>query len=93
MAHSLQARKRIRQNATRNALKASQRSQLRTSLKRIEKSLESKQENHVEETKANYAKMVKLADQLQSKKVVHKNKVSRLKSRINKRIKNSTKSD
>ena len=85
MANSAQARKRARQNEKRRQHNASMRSMARTYLKKVNAAIES---GDVEQAKAAYAAAVSVLDRYADKGgILHKNKASRHKSRLNKRIK------
>ena len=84
MANSPQARKRAKQNVTRNALKSSQRSMTRTYLKKINAAVESKDK---ELAQATYKQTVSILDNMANKGVIHKNKAARHKQRLNAKIK------
>ncbi len=76
MANIKSAIKRARQNVKRNALKSSQRASTRTAVKAVD--------NLAKEA---FIKAEKTLDSMAGKKVITKNKASRTKSRLNKRIK------
>lgn len=84
MANSAQARKRARQNTKRRQHSASQRSMIRTYLKRVNAAIEAKDYDNATEA---YNKAVPVIDRLADKGIIHKNKASRHKSRLNKAIK------
>ena len=84
MANSAQARKRARQAVKQNAHNASLRSTLRTAIKKVRKAIEggdkAAAQKQFQESKA-------VIDRLADKKVVHKNAISRTKSRLSAQIK------
>lgn len=85
MANSPQARKRAKQNENRRQHNASMRSMARTYLKRVIVAIES---GDVEAAKAAYTAAVPVIDRIADKGgVMHKNKASRHKSRLNTKIK------
>ena len=84
MANSPQARKRAKQNITRNALKSSQRSVTRTYLKKVIAAVEAKDKALAQST---YQQTVSILDNMANKGVIHKNKAARHKQRLNVRIK------
>lgn len=83
MANTAQARKRARQSERRRLHNASRKSQFRTRLKQIVKAIES---GDKEAAKAAYAAAVPVIDKMTKTALVHKNKASRHKSRLNARI-------
>jgi|TARA_B110000438_G_scaffold302965_1_gene362513 small subunit ribosomal protein S20 len=84
MANIKSAIKRARQNTKRNALKSTQRSVTRTAIKAVIAAVE---DQNKELATAELKKAEKILDSMASKKVVHKNKASRTKSRLNKKVK------
>jgi small subunit ribosomal protein S20 len=84
MANTAQARKRARQSEKRRQHNASLRSTLRTAVKKVKKAI-------VAGDKAAAEKMLQASqaviDRIADKKIIHKNKASRDKSRLAKRIK------
>ena len=85
MANSPQARKRSRQNEKRRQHNASMRSMARTYLKKVNAAIEA---GEIEQAKAAYSAAVSVLDRYADKGgILHKNKASRHKSRLNKRIK------
>ena len=84
MANIKSAIKRARQNVKRNALKSTQSASTRTMVKAVDSAIEAKDKNLAREA---YSKAEKTLDSMANKKVITKNKASRTKSRLNKRIK------
>lgn len=84
MANTAQARKRARQAVKRNAHNASLRSALRTAIKSVRKAIDA---GDKEVATAEFKKAVPTIDRLTAKKIVHKNKTSRYKSRMSAAIK------
>jgi len=84
MANIKSAKKRAKQNKIRNTLKSSQRSKARTAIKAVESAIEEGNKSTASEA---YKLAEKTLDTMANKKVLHKNKASRTKSRLNKRIK------
>lgn len=84
MAHSLSAKKRIRQNAKRNARN---RWRIRTLRVAIRDFLNKLTHGKVDEAKASFTALQKLIDRTAAKGVIHKNNAARRKSRLNKRLK------
>ena len=84
MANIQSAIKRARQNTKRNALKSSQRATTRTAVKAV---LNAVEENNKDSAKEALAKAEKTLDSMAGKKVITKNKASRTKSRLSKKVK------
>mgnify|MGYP006250841945 FL=1 len=84
MANIKSAIKRARQNVKRNALKSSQRASTRTAVKAVLGAIE---ENDKDSAKTALAAAVRTLDAMAGKKVISKNKASRTKSRLSKKIK------
>ena len=84
MAHSLSAKKRIRQNAKRNARNRWRLRSLRVAIRDF---LGKLTHGQVPEAKASFVALQKLIDRSAAKGVIHKNNASRRKSRLNKRLK------
>jgi len=83
MANSAQAIKRARQSKQRNALRSAQRAQARTSIKNVAKALTS---GDVSKATDAFKVSVKTLDIMADKRVIHKNKAARLKSRLSARL-------
>lgn len=84
MANSKQARKRAEQSVRRNALRAAQRSTFRTAIKNVRKAIAAgKKEAAAEVLRSATAVLDRLAD----KRIYHKNKAARHKSRLNAAVK------
>ena len=84
MANSAQARKRVRQAAKQNAHNSSLRSELRTAIKKVAKAIETGDKAAAQ---AAYKDSVSTVDSITDKKIVHKNKAARHKSRLSAAIK------
>tara|TARA_B100001013_G_C24507572_1_gene401704 strand:+ start:272 stop:532 length:261 start_codon:yes stop_codon:yes gene_type:complete len=84
MANIKSAIKRARQNQKRNILKSSQRALTRTAVKAVRFAIASGDKPLAEEA---FKKAEKVLDVMANKKVIHANKASRTKSRLNKEIK------
>ena len=84
MANSAQAKKRARQGEVRRRHNASFRSMVRTQIKKVLAAIESG--NATEATTA-YAEAVPVIDRMADRGIIHKNKASRHKSRLNTAIK------
>ena len=84
MANSAQARKRARQAVKQNAHNSSLRSELRTAIKRVIKAIEAGDKTAAQSV---YRNSVRTVDSIADKKIIHKNKASRHKSRLSAAIK------
>ena len=84
MANTAQARKRARQAIARNKHNSSLRSLLRTSIKRVRQAIEAGDQAKANEV---FARTTSVIDRVADKKIIHKNKAARHKSRLNKAIK------
>ena len=84
MANSPQARKRAKQNQVRRVRNHAQRATVRTAVKKFEAALEA---SDVEAAKTAYQDTVSKIDRAVVKGLHHKNRAARLKSRLNKRLK------
>lgn len=79
MANTLQAKKRIRQAEKRRQQNASMRSMLRTYIKKVSTAILS---NDQKAALASYQAAIPIMDKMVSKKLIHKNKAARHKSRF-----------
>ena len=84
MANSKQAKKRIVQAEQNRTHNIARRSMMRTFLKKTAYAIE---KSNAESARENFAKVVPLLDKYAVKGLIHKNKASRHKSRINAKIK------
>ncbi|MEK9649908.1 MAG: 30S ribosomal protein S20 [Gammaproteobacteria bacterium] len=84
MANSKQSIKRAKQNDARYILKHAQRSKARTSVKAVKNAISGK---NADAAKIAFANAEKILDSTASKKVIHRNKAARLKSRLAKALK------
>ena len=84
MANSAQARKRARQAVKQNAHNSSLRSELRTAIKKVAKAIEAGDKVAAQ---AVYKDSVSTVDSIADKKIIHKNKAARHKSRLSAAIK------
>ncbi|MDG2253234.1 MAG: 30S ribosomal protein S20 [Methylophilaceae bacterium] len=84
MANTSQAKKRARQNDKVRSHNASLRTMLRTALKKIVKAIQSGDKKIA---KKQYDENISLIDRIADKKIIHKNKAARHKSRLNSAIK------
>ena len=83
MAHSLSAKKRIRQNAKRRAINRSRKSAVRTQMKSFEEAIKIGDKD----TAAEQLKMVaQKLDKVAATSTMHKNTAARLKSRLTKKL-------
>ena len=79
MANTAQARKRARQAVKLNAHNSSQRSELRTAIKAVRKAIESGDKAAATQV---FQSSVSTIDIIADKKIIHKNKAARHKSRL-----------
>ena len=84
MANTVQARKRARQALDRRARNFSQRSELRTAIKRVRKAIEAGDKAAAQKVLAESSSVI---DSIADKKIIHKNKAARHKSRLSAAIK------
>jgi len=84
MANTAQARKRARQAVKQNAHNSSLRSELRTAVKKVIKAVEA---GDKAAAKSVYQTSVSALDRIADKKIIHKNKAARHKSRLSAAIK------
>ncbi|MCO4861392.1 30S ribosomal protein S20 [Cupriavidus sp. WGlv3] len=84
MANSAQARKRARQAVAQNAHNSSLRSRLRTAVKAVRKAIDAGDKAAAAEVFKNSQTVI---DSIADKKIVHKNKAARHKSRLSAAIK------
>ena len=86
MANSASARKRMRQAEQHRQHNVALRSRLRTAIKNVIKAVNA---NDKELAEAAYKKAVPLLDSSVNKRLIHKNKAARHKSRLNNLLRNS----
>ncbi len=84
MANTAQARKRARQNDSQRANNASLKSAFRTAIKKIVKAIQGGDKKLAKEA---FDQNISIIDRIADKKIVHKNKAARHKSRLNSAIK------
>jgi small subunit ribosomal protein S20 len=84
MANSAQAKKRARQSVARNAHNSALRTRLRTAIKKVRKAVEA---GDKAAAKTVFTESMSIIDSVADKKIVHKNKASRHKSRLSAAIK------
>ena len=83
MAHSLSAKKRVRQNARRKTLNRSRRSQVKTHIKHLEAALS---EGNVPAAQEQFQTVVKQLDKAGATSTMHKNTAARKKSRLARKL-------
>lgn len=84
MANTVQARKRARQSVARNKHNSSLRSMLRTAIKRVRSAIEAGDKAIAADV---FQKATSVIDRVADKKIIHKNKAARHKSRLSAAIK------
>jgi len=84
MANTIQARKRARQALQRRARNVSKRSELRTAIKRVRKAIEAGDKAEAQKI---FGESMSVIDSISDKKIIHKNKAARHKSRLSAAIK------
>ncbi len=84
MANTAQARKRARQSIKQNMHNASQRSELRTAIKKVQKAIGAGDKTAAQKI---YQESVSIIDRIADKKIIHKNKAARHKSRLSAQVK------
>ncbi|MDR2165939.1 MAG: 30S ribosomal protein S20 [Zoogloeaceae bacterium] len=84
MANSAQARKRARQTVKQRAHNASLRSTLRTAIKRVRQAIVVGDKAAAQSV---FRQSVSIIDRIADKKIIHKNKAARHKSRLSAQIK------
>ncbi|MDR0997076.1 MAG: 30S ribosomal protein S20 [Zoogloeaceae bacterium] len=84
MANSAQARKRARQADKQRAHNASLRSTLRTAIKRVRQAIAV---GNKAEAQTVFSRSMSVIDRIADKKIIHKNKAARHKSRLSAEIK------
>lgn len=90
MANTIQAKKRSRQNITRNERCSAQRTKARTVVKKVYKSAHTfsiSNESDKSAMQTLFKTAVKVLDSTANKGVIHKNKAARIKSRLNMLVK------
>ncbi len=83
MAHSLSAKKRIKQNAKRRTINRARKSQVKTQTKRFEEALKA---GDVEQAGEQYRLVAKKLDKTASRSTMHKRTAARKKSRLAKKL-------
>ena len=88
MAHSLSAKKRVRQNVKQRAVNRWRKTKLRETFKEL---LTLLQVGKIDDAKAKLRVATKLIDQIAAKGTIHKNAAARYKSRLTARINKAAK--
>ncbi len=83
MAHSISAKKRIRQNTKHRAMNRARKSQLKTQTKKY---LEALSQGNTETAQKELAVLTRNLDKVASTSTMHKNTAARLKSRLTRRL-------
>ena len=83
MAHSLSAKKRVRQNAKQRTINRARKTAVKTQLKAITTAIAGGDKKVSAEK---YKLVVEKLDKIAAKKTIHKNRAARLKSRLAKKI-------
>ncbi len=83
MAHSLQAKKRVKQNAKKKVINRARKSQVKTLIKRYETALDA---GDVETAEKEYKIVTKKLDKTASTSTMHKKTAARKKSRLAKKL-------
>ena len=83
MAHSLSAKKRVRQNAKRRVINRARKSQVKTQVKRLETALGA---GNVEAADTEFRATVKKLDKVAATSTIHKRTAARKKSRLAKKL-------
>jgi small subunit ribosomal protein S20 len=83
VAHSLQAKKRAKQNIKRRTINRARKSQIKTQIKHLEAALSS---GDAENASERYRLLVKKLDKTAATSTMHKNTAARKKSRLAKRV-------
>ena len=83
MAHSLSAKKRIRQNAKRKSINRARKSQVKTQIKHFETALDG---GNVETASQQYRLLARKLDKTAAKSTMHKRTAARKKSRLAKKL-------
>jgi small subunit ribosomal protein S20 len=84
MANTVQARKRARQNDKQRAHNAALRSTLRTAIKKVQKAVLAGDKTAAQAT---FTISMSVIDSIADKRIIHKNKASRHKSRLSSAVK------
>ena len=83
MAHSLSAKKRVRQNAKRRVINRARKSMVKTQIKHLETALNA---GDAAKAKDQLKLLTKKLDKLSTTSTLHKNTAARIKSRMTRRV-------
>ncbi|HOK95213.1 MAG TPA: 30S ribosomal protein S20 [Anaerohalosphaeraceae bacterium] len=83
MAHSLSAKKRVRQNAKRRAINRARKSMIKTQIKHLESALNA---GDAEKAKEQFRSLARRLDKVASTSTMHKNTAARIKSRMARKV-------
>ncbi|MBN1456780.1 MAG: 30S ribosomal protein S20 [Sedimentisphaerales bacterium] len=83
MAHSLSAKKRVRQNAKSRMINRARKSAVKTQIKKFEESLAA---GNTEAAQQQYRLLARKLDKVSSTSTMHKNTAARMKSRLAKKL-------
>ncbi len=83
MAHSLSAKKRVRQNAKKKVINRARKSAVKGQIKNFDEAVKGGDKKAAAEQ---YAKLVRKVDKIAATGTMHKNKAARVKSRMAKRL-------
>lgn len=84
MAHTLSAKKRVRQNIRRNQRNSAKRSEMRTAIKKVLVAIESGDKEQAQQALNEISSKL---DKFSRTGLIHKNKAARHKSRLNAKVK------
>ena len=87
MAHSLSAKKRIRQNAKRRVINRARKSMVKTQIKHFETALS---EGNREKANERFKLLAQRLDKIAATSTMHKNTAGRIKSRMARRLNKAT---
>lgn len=88
MAQSVSAKKRIRQNERRQEVNKARKTRVKTEVRKVREAVH---DGDVEGAQTKLKEASRVIDQIASKGTLHKNKASRLKSRLAKRVNSAQK--
>jgi len=83
VAHSLSAKKRVRQNAKKRAINRSRKSQVKTQIKHFETALKA---GDLEQAQKEHKLVISKLDTIASTSTMHKNTAARVKSRLTRQL-------
>ncbi len=86
MANSLSAKKRVRQNATRNVINRARKSVVKTQIKHLETAISSGEFDKADEQ---FRLLTKKLDKITATSTMHRNTAARMKSRLARRLSNA----